>query len=118
MFLSINNLRLWSNILQVGVPITQYGFFNGTVATGPGYRFDVDPEMDCWLCSNGALMPISECKLVVCEHPMPFGTRWTLMENGSVQFYIPAGKLSSEYIIRIHQADVAGYEGDVFDMTS
>ena len=61
--LPIKDLKLWWPAWQIGIPINGFGHYDGKRVSGTGYIFDIEPEMDSWLCPDGKLMPMITAKL-------------------------------------------------------
>lgn len=111
--LPLSKCRLWWPAWQQGIPFECYGYF-GEVA-GPGYRFEVDKEMDSWLCEDGSLMPICSAVLEDCDEGPIQWTSFSILRNGRVQVnYCVSSK--NEYIVSYYPLEALSFVGETYSL--
>ena len=108
----LKKCKLWWPAWQQGIPFTSYGY--SKEVSGDGYQFNVDPEVDSWLCPNGELMPISTSTLKSSKtSDTVLFTSFTIAGD-EVQVNYLRDKASNGYLIRIFKLDELYFEGEAY----
>ena len=110
----LRECKLWWPAWQQGIPFTTYGFQHGHELKGDGYVFQVDPEMDSWLCPNGDLMPVSDAALMSCATGAAISwTSFTII-GSKVQVNALVDKQESSYSCKYFDIDDLYFEGEAY----
>lgn len=112
----LRTLKLWWPAWQMGIPFTSYGY--ESAVKGEGYRFDVDEEMDSWLCANGHLMPINTSVLHAATpkgfEPLTNAKSFSI-EGKRVQVNFSIAGLPHAYSCKWYDLDELYFIGDAYE---
>ena len=108
--LPLKNCKLWWPAWQQGIPFDAYGF-TGAIE-GEGYRFNVDSDMDSWLCPDGSLMPIATAKLMTSKGEVKFSS-FGILTDGRVQVNLLVDGLCG-YHVEYHNLEDLYFLGDTY----
>lgn len=114
MKLRLEDCKLWWPAWQQGIPFTGCNHNNRVNVSGDNYVFNVDRNLDSWLCPDGSLMPIGDAVLEdVDEGPIEW-TSLSILKDRTVQInFQPPGELG--WRITYYRIEDLFFCGDTYE---
>nr|DAT91734.1 MAG TPA: hypothetical protein [Caudoviricetes sp.] len=102
----------------MGIPFTSYGYNGGGRISGPGYHFDVDREVDCWIgIESDVFMPVESSSLYHLDNRIACESFTILPGKRAVQVNMREPDSKHSYVVKFYPLDEMYMVGDTFSLT-
>lgn len=110
--------KLWWPAWYMGIPFTSYGYNGGGRISGPGYHFDVDREVDCWIgIESDVFMPVESSSLYHLDNRIACESFTILPGKRAVQVNMHEPDSKHSYVVKFYPLDEMYMVGDTFSLT-